>query len=263
MECICWARIRLSSPTVEFTLAGSGRDCGITPIEQPWRGPVDPGGWRAGERPAALPGTGCTMPGLLPCRCCCSFRCLTRPEKPTHAVDCPAHCRAPFRPRPKSAFILPSIRQHLDYMEARLAARDLVRGDGNSAEADIRQMSLPLEARRRTRGSANRPRLMDFMSAHPCAPGLPACAGPRQLRSRWRALSTAMKLSCLYQSHATDANALARQRALSMALGWRWCKNRPPERRLGLVVVLVFGLGSAMRWHVARPGSCARRPAAR
>lgn len=62
----------------------------------------------------------------------------------------------------KSAFILPSIRQHLDYMEAELAARDWFAGDEFSG-ADI-QMSFPLEAAAARGGlNASRPRLMDFL----------------------------------------------------------------------------------------------------
>ncbi len=62
----------------------------------------------------------------------------------------------------KSAFILPSIRQHLAYMEAELAARDWFAGDEFSG-ADI-QMSFPLEAAAARGGlNASRPRLMDFL----------------------------------------------------------------------------------------------------
>ena len=62
----------------------------------------------------------------------------------------------------KSAFILPSIRQHLDYMEAELAARDWFAGDEFSG-ADI-QMSFPLEAAAARGGlNASRPRLMDLL----------------------------------------------------------------------------------------------------
>lgn len=62
----------------------------------------------------------------------------------------------------KSAFILPSIRQHLDFMEAELATHDWFAGDEFSG-ADI-QMSFPLEAAAARGGlNASRPRLMDFL----------------------------------------------------------------------------------------------------
>lgn len=79
--------------------------------------------------------------------------------------------RMPFVARPfakaiahkvRSAFILPQLRTHLDYLEAELATRDWFAGQAFSA-ADI-QMSFPLEAAAARGGlNASRPRLMDFL----------------------------------------------------------------------------------------------------
>ncbi len=62
----------------------------------------------------------------------------------------------------KSAFILPNIRQHLDYMEAELGKSQWFAGDEFTG-ADV-QMSFPLEAAA-ARGGLNesRPNLMDFL----------------------------------------------------------------------------------------------------
>jgi glutathione S-transferase len=78
---------------------------------------------------------------------------------------------APFFVRPiaraiadkvKSGFVLPQIRQHLDYLEGELAARDWFAGDAFSA-ADI-QMSFPLEAAAARAGLGDgHPRLADFL----------------------------------------------------------------------------------------------------
>jgi glutathione S-transferase len=63
----------------------------------------------------------------------------------------------------KSSFVLPQIKQHLDYLEAELQARDWFAGNAFSA-ADI-QMSFPLEAAAARAGlNAGRPRLMDFLA---------------------------------------------------------------------------------------------------
>lgn len=65
--------------------------------------------------------------------------------------------------RAKSSFILPQIRQHLDYLEGELASRPWFAG-GEFSAADI-QMSFPLEAAAARGGlDARRPRLMDFLS---------------------------------------------------------------------------------------------------
>lgn len=62
----------------------------------------------------------------------------------------------------KGAFILPSIRQHLDYMEAELARSEWFAGSEFSG-ADI-QMSFPLEAAAARGGlDASRPRLFAFL----------------------------------------------------------------------------------------------------
>jgi len=62
----------------------------------------------------------------------------------------------------KSAFVLPQIKRHLDYLEAHLADRDWFAGRDFSA-ADI-QMSFPLEAAAARGGlNASRPRLMAFL----------------------------------------------------------------------------------------------------
>jgi glutathione S-transferase len=62
----------------------------------------------------------------------------------------------------RKTFVLPSIRNHLDYLEAELASRDWFAGDTFSA-ADV-QMSFPVEAAK-ARGGLNeqRPRLMDWL----------------------------------------------------------------------------------------------------
>lgn len=62
----------------------------------------------------------------------------------------------------KSSFILPNIRQHLDYMEGELAKSLWFAGDEFTG-ADI-QMSFPLEAAAARGGlNASRPKLMDFL----------------------------------------------------------------------------------------------------
>jgi glutathione S-transferase len=62
----------------------------------------------------------------------------------------------------RKTFVLPSIRNHLDYLEAELASRNWFAGDTFSA-ADV-QMSFPVEAAK-ARGGLNeqRPRLMDWL----------------------------------------------------------------------------------------------------
>ncbi|TWO73311.1 glutathione S-transferase [Caenimonas sedimenti] len=63
----------------------------------------------------------------------------------------------------KSSFVVPQIKQHLDYLEAELQTRDWFAGSAFSA-ADI-QMSFPLEAAAARAGlNAGRPRLMDFLA---------------------------------------------------------------------------------------------------
>jgi len=63
----------------------------------------------------------------------------------------------------KSSFIEPSIRQHLDYMEAELQRAPWFAGQEFTG-ADI-QMSFPLEAAAARGGlNASRPRLMDFLA---------------------------------------------------------------------------------------------------
>ena len=62
----------------------------------------------------------------------------------------------------KAAFILPNIRQHLDYMEAELGKSEWFAGDEFSG-ADI-QMSFPLEAAAARGGlNASRPKLFAFL----------------------------------------------------------------------------------------------------
>lgn len=62
----------------------------------------------------------------------------------------------------KSSFILPQIKQHLDYMEAELGKSAWFAGEAFSA-ADI-QLSFPLEAAAARAGlDASRPRLMAFL----------------------------------------------------------------------------------------------------
>lgn len=63
----------------------------------------------------------------------------------------------------KSQFILPQIKQHLDYMEAELSRSAWFAGDEITA-ADI-QLSFPLEAAAARGGlNASRPRLMDWLA---------------------------------------------------------------------------------------------------
>jgi glutathione S-transferase len=63
----------------------------------------------------------------------------------------------------KAGFILPNIRQHLDFMESELATRDWFAGAEFTA-ADI-QMSFPVEAAHARGGlDASRPRLMGWLS---------------------------------------------------------------------------------------------------
>lgn len=63
----------------------------------------------------------------------------------------------------KSAFVLPQIQRHLDYLEGELARSDWFVGDDFSA-ADV-QMSFPLEAAQARGGlNASRPRLMAFLA---------------------------------------------------------------------------------------------------
>ncbi|MES3011089.1 MAG: glutathione S-transferase [Pseudomonadota bacterium] len=63
----------------------------------------------------------------------------------------------------KSQFILPQIKQHLDYMEAELGRSAWFAGDAFTA-ADI-QLSFPLEAAAARGGlNASRPRLMDWLT---------------------------------------------------------------------------------------------------
>ncbi|MBX3588449.1 MAG: glutathione S-transferase [Ramlibacter sp.] len=63
----------------------------------------------------------------------------------------------------KSGFILPNIRQHLDYLEAELGKSPWFAG-AEFTGADI-QMSFPLEAAAARGGlDASRPRLMDFLA---------------------------------------------------------------------------------------------------
>lgn len=65
--------------------------------------------------------------------------------------------------RAKSSFILPQIRQHLDYLEGEMARHPWFAGSEFSG-ADI-QMSFPLEAAAARGGlDASRPRLMDFLA---------------------------------------------------------------------------------------------------
>ncbi|MBX3657365.1 MAG: glutathione S-transferase [Ramlibacter sp.] len=62
----------------------------------------------------------------------------------------------------KSSFILPNIRQHLDYLEAELGRAPWFAGEEFTG-ADI-QMSFPLEAAQARGGlDASRPKLMDFL----------------------------------------------------------------------------------------------------
>ncbi|MBX3655896.1 MAG: glutathione S-transferase [Ramlibacter sp.] len=62
----------------------------------------------------------------------------------------------------KSSFILPNIRQHLDYLEAELGRASWFAGEDFTG-ADI-QMSFPLEAAQARGGlGASRPKLMDFL----------------------------------------------------------------------------------------------------
>ncbi|MCW5649204.1 MAG: glutathione S-transferase [Ramlibacter sp.] len=62
----------------------------------------------------------------------------------------------------KSSFILPNIRQHLDYLEAELGRASWFAGEEFTG-ADI-QMSFPLEAAQARGGlDASRPKLMDFL----------------------------------------------------------------------------------------------------
>lgn len=65
--------------------------------------------------------------------------------------------------RTKSAFVLPQIRSHLDYLESELAHRDWFAGDAFTI-ADI-QMSFPIEAAVARGGlDASRPRLMAWLA---------------------------------------------------------------------------------------------------
>jgi len=62
----------------------------------------------------------------------------------------------------KDGFVVPQIKQHLDYLEGELASRDWFAGAEFTA-ADV-QMSFPLEAAASRGGlNANRPRLMGFL----------------------------------------------------------------------------------------------------
>jgi len=64
--------------------------------------------------------------------------------------------------RVKDGFVVPQIKQHLDYLEGELASRDWFAGAEFTA-ADV-QMSFPLEAAASRGGlNANRPRLMGFL----------------------------------------------------------------------------------------------------
>ncbi len=80
----------------------------------------------------------------------------------------------------KSQFILPQIKQHLDFMEAELAQRDWFAGPAFSA-ADI-QLSFPLEAAAaRANLKHGRPRLADWLarvSARPAYQRALAAGGP-------------------------------------------------------------------------------------
>jgi glutathione S-transferase len=65
--------------------------------------------------------------------------------------------------RTRNSFVLPQIRQHLDFLEGELATREWFAGSEFTA-ADI-QMSFPLEAASARGGlDAGRPRLMDWLA---------------------------------------------------------------------------------------------------
>jgi glutathione S-transferase len=74
----------------------------------------------------------------------------------------------------KKTFIEPQLRQHLDYLEMSLGPRAAGLPGTSFSGADI-QMSFPLEAAA-ARGGLNesRPKLMDFLDAHPRPACLPA-----------------------------------------------------------------------------------------